>query len=56
MGSFADASASKLGDWMDAVMSDPLYKERVQLMSRLFRDWEARSPGVELVERMTRRR
>jgi len=56
MGSFADASASKLGDWMDAVMSDPLYKERVQLMSRLFRDWEARSPGVELVERMIQRR
>ena len=52
MGSFAGASAPRLGQWMDAVMNDPRYKERVQRMSRVFRDWEARAPGVELVERM----
>ena len=51
MGSFAGASASRLGRWMDEVMNDPLYKERVRGMSVIFRDWEARMPGVELVER-----
>jgi len=52
MGSFAGASASRLGQWMDTVMNDPRYQERAQRMSRIFRDWEARSPGVEMVERM----
>jgi UDP:flavonoid glycosyltransferase YjiC (YdhE family) len=56
MGSFAGVSASMLGTWMDVVMSDSRYKERVQRMSRLFRDWEARLPGVELVERLAERR
>ena len=36
--------------------SDSGYKERVQRMSRLFREWEARLPGVELVERIAGRR
>jgi hypothetical protein len=40
---------------MDTVMGDPGYKERVKRMSRLFRDWEARLPGVELVERIAGR-
>jgi MGT family glycosyltransferase len=56
MGRFAGASAPKLGRWMDAVLEDPSYAERVQRMSRIFRDWEARQPGVELVERMAQRR
>jgi len=56
MGSFAGVSASTLGAWMDTVMGDSGYKERVQRMSRLFRDWEARLPGVELVERIAGRR
>jgi len=51
LGSFK-ASARRLGGWMDAVMEDSSYKERVMRMSRIFRDWEARGPGVELVERM----
>jgi glucuronosyltransferase len=55
MGSFAGVSASRLGTWMDTVMADSGYKERVQHMSRLFRDWEARLPGVELVERIAGR-
>jgi len=55
-GSFAGASASTLETWMDTVTNDPGYKERVQRMSRLFREWEARLPGVELVERMAERR
>jgi len=55
MGSFQHASAQRLGEWMDVVMTDPRFKERVQSMSRIFRDWEARMPGVELVERTAQR-
>lgn len=51
-GDFTGASSSKLRWWMDTVMHDPAYKERVQRMSRIFRDREARMPGVEMVERM----
>jgi len=52
MGSFARASASGLGRWMDRVMGDPRYKRCVQRMSYIFHDWETRSPGVGLVEQM----
>jgi zeaxanthin glucosyltransferase len=43
---------AKLGRWMDTVMGDPAYRDRVRRMSQILRDWEARSPGVELAERI----
>jgi zeaxanthin glucosyltransferase len=46
------ADPTKLGRWMDTVMGDPAYRERARRMSQIFRDWEARSPGVEVVERI----
>jgi zeaxanthin glucosyltransferase len=51
-GDFLGVSSSKLRRWMDKVLYDPAYKERARRMSSLFRDWEARMPGVEMVERM----
>src|SRR6266545_3494879 len=52
LGSCRGATPQRLGEWMDAVMSDPSYKERVQRMARIFRDREERAPGVEMVERL----